>query len=162
MVTETNETITQMFDSMTTASKACVDAGQRFQDSWFTKVGQGQKGSNGSFSSMFDLSDKMARAWFPFFNNATTLVTECATACIDANTKAVKTSVEKGMGACDGSCTCEPKELWNSAFGAAQANFDAVNKAGRRAMENWTGFCKTACNESCSTKPSGKDSKDHK
>lgn len=143
MVTETKESMTQMYDTVADTTRATMEAGRRVQESWFDAVG-GTGREPGAFEDVYAQSEKFTREWFPFVGKNMHTFAESVNTCFQATMDATRAASDVTMRSGDSDWYQKSRDLWDASFNAFRVSVNAVNKATKRTMENWASLCQAA------------------
>lgn len=148
MVAETKQNMSRIFEKTAENVRVAMDAGFGAQQAWFSAFGDLFKRAGG-FDSV-PHTDKAAKEFGPFVGRNIEAMTDCLDAGFRANMNAFKTACDVTARMDEGDAYGKSREVMDAAFNAVRTNVDALGKAGKRTVENWTTFCSTTC---CETQP---------
>ncbi len=157
MVAETKESMTQMFDTIADTARVSMEAGRRMQESWFDAIG-GEK-TNPTFDAYFGQGEKVAKEFFPFVGKNMHTAAESFNTCMQAGMDVFRGACDMTMKGGEGDFYRKSHDLFDAGFNALRTNFNAINKAGRRVMENWATFCQSTISDTAASKPAQKPTK---
>lgn len=158
MVAETKENVNKMFDAVTENVRSAMDAGFRAQRAWIDACGDLCKNPAGS-ERFFGPVEKFAQEFGPFVGKNIEAMTEYFDTGVRSGMKSLKSVCNTAMSLGDGDVQQTSREMWDVAFDTARTNFDALNRVGTRAMENWSAFRSATCGEAVAARPTPKPSK---
>ena len=155
MVAETKERMGEMFECWTDSFRVAMDTGRWSQENFFRAMGDVCKTPTDS-EGFYGRGERMAREFVPFFGKNMQTFSECAETTVRTGADMIKVASDTAARADDADVYRRTRTVWDAAFGATRANFEAFGKAGTRMVENWSDFVRTSCGAETGPKTSAK------
>jgi hypothetical protein len=141
--------------------KGAFETGRRAQEAWFKALG-GMSQRPGDADRFFGHGERFFRELTPFVGkNMEALAHTCDTT-LRSSLDAFRVACDAALTPAEGDAYDASRQVWDAAFGAARASFDAFGKAGAKTMENCSVFCDALLREEGNHRATGTTSKSSK
>jgi len=151
MVQGTNETLTEVFETMSDAARTSLEAGRRTQEFWFDAMKDVFAGAQ-SFDRWTSFGEKVSREAAPLVAKNIEIFADTVDKTSRAGMDVLKTACDVALNANEGDFAGKSRAMWDASFSAMRTNVSAFSKLGQKTMENWASFCKNSSSDSAPAK----------
>lgn len=144
MVAQTRNKMTEMFEGLGEGMCAAFDAGRHGQEMMFKAVSDSFR-NTAEIEPIAAQTEKVAKAFGPFVGRNFDVMAECFDTAMRTGTDVFRTACKTAANMDELDVYDRSRRMWDAAFSAARTNFETMTKAGTRAFENWSDFCRTTC-----------------
>lgn len=155
MVHGTNETMTEVFDTMSDAVRTSLEAGQRTQEFWFDAMKDMMSGPH-DFNRFSSFGEKISKEAAPLVAKNIEVVADTIDSSTRAGMDVLKTACDVALNANEGDISGKNRAMWDASFSAVRTNMSAFTKMGQKTLENWATFCKDTCSSTSPAKSAPK------